>query len=155
MDSGDIIIKNKINVEEVDTAQSLEIKGGQAGGELLSNILQNYVDGNIKLQKQDDAMKTICSFVKKEDGEIKIDFENITPEKILEMKNKWRAYYPWPGIFFFLKHKIHNEEKIIRVKINAFNLKENSLEKCIERVIPEGKKEISFEDFKRGYLTSK
>jgi methionyl-tRNA formyltransferase len=146
MDSGEIIIKNKIQIHELDTVQTLEIKAGQIGGELVSHILLDYIGGNIKLQKQDDTQKTICKFVKKEDGEIKL------ADNLQEIKNKWRAYYGWPGIFFFLKHNTHGIEKHIRVKISAFNLKENSLEKCIERVIPEGKKEISFEDFKRGYL---
>ena len=78
--------------------------------------------------------------------------ELISSEKLSEIKNAWRAYFGWPGIFFFLKHKINNEERFIRVKITNFNIKENSLEKCILKLTPEGKKEISFEDFKRGYL---
>jgi methionyl-tRNA formyltransferase len=146
MDSGDILIKNKIEISELDTAQSLELKAGQVGGELIANILPDYIDNNIKLQKQDDDKKTVCTFIKKEDGEIKLT------DNLQEIKNKWRAYYGWPGIFFFLKHIVHDEEKIIRIKISGFNLKENSLDKCILRVIPEGKKEISFDDFKRGYL---
>ncbi len=154
MDSGDIIIKNKLNIEDYDTAQSLELKAGSAGGELISNILEDYINGNIKLQKQDNDKKTICKFIKKEDGEMKLSVEElvnpelISEEKLLEIKNAWRAYYGWPGIFFFLKHS----DKIMRFKISSFNTKENSLEKCVERVIPEGKKEISFEDFRRGYL---
>ncbi len=160
MDSGDIIIKNKIEITEVDTTQSLELKAGQVGGELLFNILPDYVAGNIKLSAQKDEDKTICKFVKKEDGEIKLSPQElkgeveISDEKILGIKNKWRAYYPWPGIFFFLKHKIHNEEKLIRFKISEFNIKGNNLGECILRLIPEGKKEITFQDFKRGYLES-
>lgn len=146
MDSGDIIIKNKINIDELDTVQSLEIKAGQVGGELVSNILQDYVSGNLKLQKQDDTQKTICKFVKKEDGEIKLT------DDLQEIKNKWRAYFGWPGIFFFLKHNVHGIEKIIRIKISSFDVRGDSLDQCILKVIPEGKKEISFQDFKRGYL---
>lgn len=148
MDSGDIIIKNKIDIEELDTVQTLEIKAGQAGGELLSNILEDYINNNIKSKVQDHAKKTICKFVKKEDGEIKLT------DDIQEIKNKWRAYFGWPGIFFFLKHRIHNEEKLVRFKISDFDLKGDNLEECILKLIPEGKKEISYPDFKRGYLES-
>lgn len=162
MDSGDIIIKNKIDITELDTTQSLELKAGQVGGELLFNILPDYVGGNIKSVMQDESSKTICKFIKKEDGEIKLSIQEIlveiSREKLSEIKSKHRAYYPWPGIFFFLKHKIHSEEKEIRIKISEVNLNNSSsdgaqkLEDIILKVIPEGRKEISFEDFKRGYL---
>ena len=163
MDSGDIIIKNKIEITEIDTVQSLEIKAGQIGGELLSNILPEYVSGNIKLIKQKDEDKTICKFVKKEDGEIKLSPQELGGEaeistaKLKELKNKWRAYFGWPGVFFFVKHETGDGEKLIRIKISKVNLQKiesvkNRLENIIETVIPEGKKEITFQDFKRGYL---
>ncbi len=167
MDSGDIIIKNKINIDNADTSQTLEIKAGQVGGAILSDILTDYVGGNIKSIPQDNNKATFCKFVKKEDSEIKINVkelsgaENIALEKILEIKNKYRAYTPWPGIFFFLNHM----DKDIRVKINKVELEmtenilnkiENNtpldLEDVIISVTPEGKKEMSFGDFKKGYV---
>ena len=152
MDTGDIIIKNKIMVDVLDTSQSLEIKCGQAGGELILKILKDYIDGNIKLIKQNVSDKSICHFIKKEDGEIKISkqeiLESLPTSKLEKIKDAWRAFYPWPGIFFFLEEG----DKRIRFKVTEFDLTKETFAKCVKKIIPEGKKEIAFEDFKRGYL---
>ena len=146
MDSGPILIKQSLDMSMLDTAQSLELKAGQIGGELLSQIIPHYVDGTLIPKEQNHAEATICKFIEKSQGEIKLT------DNIEEIKNKWRAFYPWPGIFFFIKHKIHDEEKDLRIKISEFNLLEENIETCIIKVIPEGKSEMTFEDFKRGYL---
>ena len=145
MDSGPILIKQKLGMNMLDTAQSLELKAGQMGGELLSQIIPYYIDGSLTLTPQNNDEATICKFIEKSQGEIKLSND------IEEIKNKWRAFYPWPGIFFFINHKVHNEEKILRIKISAFDLLAENIGTCILKVIPEGKSEMSFEDFKRGY----
>lgn len=165
MDHGPILIQSKIENKIIDTAQSLELLSGQLGGELLIQILPHYINGNINLIEQDHSKATICKFLEKSQGEIQVkmnlnhtdhhggkdDFEII--------KNKYRALYPWPGIYFYFEHKTKNKEgveesKKIRVKITKLNLMGTNLDECIEKVIPEGKSEITWEDFKRGYLNN-
>jgi hypothetical protein len=51
--------------------------------------------------------------------------------------NKYRAFYGWPGTYFFKNNK--------RIKITKAKYENDSF--IIERVIPEGKKEISYSDF--------
>jgi methionyl-tRNA formyltransferase len=126
---------------------------GQVGGELLIQILPHYFDGSLKLQEQDHSKATICKFIEKSQGEIELpsttDTEEITLDKINIIKRKYRALYPWPGIFFFHTHL----DKNIRVKINKINLNADTLDTLIETLTPEGKHEMSWSDFQHGYLT--
>ena len=55
--------------------------------------------------------------------------------------NKYRAFYGWPGVFFFAEKKC----KKLRIKISEAIYENNSF--VIKRVIPEGKKEIDYIDF--------
>jgi methionyl-tRNA formyltransferase len=142
MDTGDILVQGILDINLEDTALTLKHKCGNYGATLIVNCLDAYINGNIKLIKQNDDEATICKFIKKEDGEVKL-IDNLN-----EIKNKYRAYYPWPGIFFF--HDL--DGKIIRVKISSIKLNSNNLDDLIEKVIPEGKKEMSWNDFKNGYI---
>jgi methionyl-tRNA formyltransferase len=144
MDAGEILVQSKIFPRDIATIKELEIECGQAGGELLSQVLDYYLMGNLKLIEQDNSQATICKFVRKEMGEIKLT------DNINEIKNKYRAYYGWPGIYFF---HIHNDKQI-RVKITKINLEKESdnILDIIEKVIPEGKSEMTFEEFQRGYF---
>ena len=70
-----------------------------------------------------------------------------------EVQRKFRALTPWPGIYFFINHK----EKNVRVKVTDVDLTLSGTETLVAKdvilkVVPEGKHEISFEDFVRGYL---
>jgi methionyl-tRNA formyltransferase len=150
MDAGDILIKNKIPLGDTDTSSTVEIMTGQVGGQMVSDILLDYVNGHIKSIKQDESLATYCKFVAKSEGEIHGLFTDLyqaeVKEKIIEIQNKYRAYTPWPGIFFLYQG--------IRIKINQINLNKNisSIDELILTVTPEGKKEISWEDYKRGYI---
>ncbi|MDQ5957322.1 MAG: methionyl-tRNA formyltransferase [Patescibacteria group bacterium] len=141
MDHGPILIKNKIILEELDTAQSLELRSGAIGGDMLSNIIKNYVNGHLIPVEQNHDNATYCKMIEKGEGEISLT------DNIEQVKNKWRAFYPWPSLFFFVNHN----DKNVRIKISKFNLLADTLDVAIEKVIPEGKTEMSFEDFKRGY----
>jgi methionyl-tRNA formyltransferase len=68
---------------------------------------------------------------------------DLSGDPLLNYK-KIRAYDEWPGAYFFLDRN----GKQIRVKITDAEYKNGSL--SILRVIPEGKKEMSYEDFLRG-----
>ncbi len=167
MDAGDIIIKNKIIMDDDDTAGTVEIRAGQLGGQMISDILIDFVNGNVKTIKQDESLATFCKFVDKSEGEV----QGLTlalsqgegTNAIKEIQNKYRAYTPWPGIFFYMHPALPLgkvpkaegvESKGVRIKINKINMSKNisSYDELILRVTPEGKKEISWQDFKRGYL---
>lgn len=107
------------------------------GGALLAEVLPKWLAGEITPVEQDHTSATFCTKITKEMGEISLTddpYQNFL---------KICAFDGWPGTFFFTeKNGIR-----IRVKIVAAELENGSLK--ILRVIPEGKKEMSYEDFIR------
>jgi methionyl-tRNA formyltransferase len=107
------------------------------GGKLLAEIIPEWLNG-LKAFPQDHSRATFTKKISKEDGLI-----DLSGDPLLNYK-KIRAYDEWPGAYFFLDRN----GKQIRVKITDAEYKNGSL--SILRVIPEGKKEMSYEDFLRG-----
>jgi methionyl-tRNA formyltransferase len=142
MDHGPILIQSMLDINNNDTSHTVEIKSGQAGGELLSQIFESYTSGHLIAKEQDHSIATFCKFVNKADGEVSLK------DDVEIVKNKFRAYTPWPGIFFM---HMHNENNI-RVKISAINFEAEDIDTIIQKVIPEGKSEMTFESFKNGYI---
>lgn len=147
MDHGPILVQNALQIDKQATAGTLEVTCGQIGGELLIQALPGYVEGNLIPIEQDHSKATFCKKIEKEMGEIKLS------DSAKEVRNKFRALTPWPSLYFFQKHNNKN----IRVKINSINLineiDDATLAKeIILTVTPEGKKEIDFASFLRGYV---
>ena len=55
---------------------------------------------------------------------------------------KWNAHHGWPGSYFF----IEKGGKKIRISIKDVDYKDGEL--IINKVVPEGKKEMTFAEFK-------
>ncbi len=146
MDHGPLLVQSSIPIRKEDTTGTLEVSSGMAGGDLLVQILPHYLEGILIPKEQDHSLATFCKKIRKEQGEI------LLTDTSLLLLRKWQALTPWPGIFFFFTH----HDKQMRVKISAINIykvnEETLAQECLAKVIPEGKKEMSFEDFKRGYM---
>ena len=139
MDHGPILSQEIVSYDKWPTKEIVRNELAQKGGEALSKIIPMWLSGEILEQEQDHLSATYTKKIVKADGEIFLDD--------LPYKNflKIQAYNPWPGAFFFVKHG----DKKTRVKITSAKFEDNKL--IIERVIPEGKKEMSYEDFNRGF----
>jgi len=135
LDSGPIIAKKEIKIDIDETKKEIKEKLISEGAKLLVEYLPKISEGNLQLTYQNEDDATFCKKIKKEDGEIDINSDPI------KNYNKYRAFYGWPGIYFF---KIKNNKKI-RVKITK--AKYENGEFIIEKVIPEGKKEIGYSEF--------
>ena len=155
MDSGPVYIQTEIPTPSGANAdwdtETIERICGRAGAELIVQILPFIIEGSLKPIAQDSSRATFCKFIKKEQGEIKTLTEYLTKNKNIdsvfdkeELRRKWRAMRPWPGVFFFIKHA----DKSIRIKINSIDLDTGA----VLRVTPEGKNEMDWESFERGYL---
>ncbi len=125
LDSGPILALEKVKIDINDTKDTLKNKLIKIGGELLYKILPDIIEERIKGKIQNEEDATFCKKIKKEHGEINPN------GNAQENWNKYRAYYGWPGIFFFKDGK--------RIKITKARYENDSF--IIERVIPEGKKE--------------
>lgn len=137
LDSGPIIAQQIESISIVDTKESLRNRLIAIGVEMLADIIPKIQSGDIDPKIQDESQATHCSKIKKEDGQI-----DPSGDAWINY-NKYRAFEGWPGVFFFTEHN----NKTIRVKIRKARYENDSF--IIERVVPEGKKEISYEDFLR------
>lgn len=137
LDSGPILAEKEIPIEIETTKNELRKKLINLGAETLSEILPDLIEQKIKPIPQDESMATFCKKIKKEDGLLDLNGD------AKENYNKYRAFYDWPGVFFF----IERNNKKIRIKITKAKYENDSF--IIERVIPEGKKEIDYKDFVR------
>lgn len=147
MDTGPILVQTAFIINMESTAGSLEVECGQLGGELLVQVLPHYMEGTLTPKDQSKEGSTVCKKITKELGEITLTTNGA------EVQRKFRALTPWPSVYFFIEHK----EKQMRVKVTGVNLTligSDTLvaSDVITKVIPEGKHEMAFEDFKRGYL---
>jgi len=93
IDTGDILSQYNIPVDEDETGGSLFTKLAKIGGDLLSDTLTGYLQGNILPVPQGDSPTPYAPMLKKSDGEL--DFS----KSIAYLDRQIRAYHPWPGTF--------------------------------------------------------
>lgn len=131
VDHGPIIAQEKIELQgneySKDTGKELFI----LGADMLCKIIPKWLDNEINVLEQNHNQATFTKKITKQDGEINLADE----PKILWAK--WRAYYPWPGLYFFKDEK--------RIKINQADFIDDKF--IIKKVTPEGGKEIDFNLF--------
>ena len=102
---------------------------------MLVMVIPLWVNGRITPHIQDHAEATYCKKITKEDGllDLTVDaYQNLL---------KIRAYEGWPGTYAFF----HKDGKKIRVKICDAHI--DGTELIIDKVIPEGKRDMSYSDF--------
>lgn len=135
LDSGPILAEEVVLIHIDDTKDTLRSILTERGALLLAQLLPSVYTQKLSPRIQDEARASFCTKIKKEDGEIDPAGDAQTNY------NKYRAYYGWPGVYFF----IEKQGKKIRIKITQASYENNSF--VIKRVIPEGKKEVSYSDF--------
>jgi len=139
MDEGPVLSQEKVHIPDwPPTKTYLYNLLGKIGGELLADILPKWLSGEIEATPQDHAEATYTKIIKKTDG--LIDKDVLSYENYL----KYLAYEGWPGTFFFLK----DGEKEVRIKIAKASFENGQFK--IEKVIPEGKKEMEYSSYLRG-----
>jgi methionyl-tRNA formyltransferase len=139
MDHGPLLAQEKTTVEEWPPyANELEITLAHQGGSLLARVLPGWIAGTVHEVPQEHDKATYCKKITKADGLINL---SDTPE--LNMR-KVRAFCGWPHAYMMYPYNGKN----IRVIITRATIEHGEF--VPQMVIPEGKKEMSFEDFKRG-----
>lgn len=139
MDHGPIVAQEKVTVNEWPTYKEFEETMAKVGGKLLAKVLPEWVAEQIHEHEQDHSAATYTKKITKEDGLI-----NLKDDPYLNFR-KIQAYHGWPRAYFFAEQN----SKQIRVKITSASFKDGKL--TIEKVVPEGSKEMAWEDFSRGY----
>ena len=121
--------------------QELHDRSATEGANLLADLLPAYLAGKLIPVEQDHSMATYTQKIEKADGQL-----DLTGDPEINYR-KVRAFTPWPGVFFFIK----KDNRELRVSIKKARLENGQL--IIEKVVPEGKKEMDWASFQRGYLS--
>lgn len=99
MDTGDIILKQEVEIGENETTGELWDKLSKIGGELLVKTLKLIEQGNAPREKQGDNF-TMAPMLKKEIAQI--NWESMSAEQI---HNLIRGLNPIMGAYTFFNHK--------------------------------------------------
>lgn len=135
MDHGPIIAQQKVTIIDWPPySNDLEEILARTGANLLSETLPLWIEGKIEEKEQNHNIATYCQKISKTDAELDL---NDSPELNLR---KIRAYHTWPGAYF-----IDNNKRIIVKRAHI----ENG-ELVMDRVVPEGKKEMGYKDYING-----
>ncbi len=139
VDHGPIVAQEKISIPNWPIKGSeLEEILGILGGKLLVKTIPEWMTGNITPNPQDHDQATYTKKITKESGHINLYTD---PER---MYRKIRAFDIWPRAYF-ISPRNGTEMRIVVTDAKIENGKLIPL-----RVIPEGKKEMLYEDFLRG-----
>lgn len=129
LDAGDVIAELRTEISATETAPELRARLSILGCKLLIETLPKIFTGEITHTIQDESLATKCGKFTKADAEIHPD-----QDQPIEMWRKYRSYYAWPKVWF-----MHGEK---RHKVTQARFENNTF--VIEKVIPEGEKEISW-----------
>ncbi|MBU1176910.1 methionyl-tRNA formyltransferase [Patescibacteria group bacterium] len=146
MDHGPIVSQMKIDIEPSENYKDLEKRLSQESGSFLIKILPQYLNNKIKPQIQNESEASYTKILSREQGEIDLN------KSAKEIERMIKAFYPWPGTWFYLNKK---RIKIIKAK-TSIKKQETSIKTgkdflILELVQPEGKKTMTGEEFFRGY----
>jgi methionyl-tRNA formyltransferase len=159
MDSGDVLLQQEFDIEDNDTAETLEARLSEAGAELALRAIEEIETGSVHATPQDDAHASYARKLIKDDG--RIDWSK--PAQVI--RNRVRGFYPWPGchtVFSgtFLKVIKCSVEPSSVVRLPSSVISADGPgplvgtgDACLRllEVQPEGKKPMSGADFVRGY----
>ncbi len=126
LDAGPVIREQRTFIDSNETHEELRNRLIPMGADLLVSLINEH---DYEGKEQDEEHMTHCGKTKKQDG--LVDPINDAPQ---ELWNKYRAYYGWPGIYYL-------DQDGKRVKITKARFENNKF--VIERITPEGKKEIT------------
>ena len=99
LDTGDMLEKAEIVLDEKETGGSLFDKLSALGGELILSTLEKMENGTITRTPQGDSTTSYAKMLKKTMGEIDWHMEAVKIERLI------RGLNPWPSAYTSLKGK--------------------------------------------------
>ncbi len=144
MDHGDILAQESYTITEKDHQKKLYHKLGTIGVDLFIKYINSYLEGSLKLTPQNHAHATYCTKFEKSSAEITRDMTERQKFSIA------RTFMINPIAYTVLKN---TNGSAFRLKITSAIWRDGKM--LIERVIPEGKREMSYEEFLRGWKGDK
>jgi methionyl-tRNA formyltransferase len=99
MDTGDILLQERMPILPEDTAGSLSVRLAERGADLMIRTLKGLESGEIIPVPQDHAQATLAPILDKEAGEI--DWTR----PAVHILNRIRGLSPWPGAYTFYQEE--------------------------------------------------
>ncbi|MBU1292762.1 methionyl-tRNA formyltransferase [Patescibacteria group bacterium] len=134
LDAGEVLGTEKVAILPTETTKELRARLVIIGARLLVSLLPDFESGSLVGTVQDETLATFSGKLRKEDGRLSL---------LGDPKQNWniyRAFAESPGTHFFMS----KEDKQLRVKLLSAVFENNVFTPV--RVVPEGKKEMAYQD---------
>ena len=165
LDTGDMILKEKVPISEKETNENLFEKLGVVGGDLLIQTLEQIQSGTAIYEKQGESPTPYAKMIQKDMGLIDWNKEASVIERQI------RGMNPWPSAYTHLGNKtlkiwaadiiadtVENSElqpgEILLVDKKNIVVKAKNGALALTEIQLEGKKRMSTEAFLLGYKVS-
>ena len=127
MDTGDIFLQRKINIEQKDDALTLSHRLSILGAKLLLETISQLKTGTLIPMPQNHSKASYAPALKKEDG--RIDWK----KDAQDIHSQIRGTLPWPGAFTNLENKL-----LKLFKSQVVECKSQDIPGKISQINPEG-----------------
>ena len=159
IDTGDMLLKVTIPIEEKETGGSYHDKLSAAGAKLCVEAMKQAEAGTLQPEKQDDSLSCYAKMLNKQLGEIDWTKDAVTIERLV------RGLNPWPSAYSHLHGKtikiwladVLDKEyegepgQVVEVTKEALVIRTGKGALAVKELQLEGKKRMAAGDFLRGY----
>lgn len=106
LDTGDMILKEEVVIEDNDILETLHEKLAKAGGKLIVETMGQLEAGTAPRTPQNESEATFTRQIRKEDGIINWG------DDASKIRNQIRGFNPWPGAFTYYAGKMFKMWKV-------------------------------------------
>ena len=159
LDTGDMLTKVIVPIEDTDTGESLFDKLAEAGAKLLIETIPQIEAGTVTPMPQDDSLSTYAKMIKKEMGLIDWKKEAVVLERLVRGMNSWPSAYThfngktlkvWEaGVE--LKEAKAEPGTVVEVTKNSIKVQTGQDLLVLKQIQLEGKKRMDVASFLLGY----
>ncbi|HEX3077660.1 MAG TPA: methionyl-tRNA formyltransferase, partial [Lachnospiraceae bacterium] len=163
IDTGDMLKKVEVPIEDDETGQTLHDKLSVAGAKLLVETLVELQNGTAIRQKQDDSLSNYVSILTKTIGSIDFSKSAVEIERLIRGLNPWPSAYTslngktlkiWSAKVMDMEADGENGQ-IIDVTKDAILVKTGNGILALKEIQLEGKKRMTVDAFLRGFSIEK
>lgn len=159
LDTGDMLLKDKVAITEEMTTEELHDKLMAMGGKLLAETVDGLANGTITPEKQDDTISNYAGMLNKETGHIDWSKSAVEIHNLIRGLNSWPVAWSMKDgkNYKFWRTKVENSNSdktpgtVVELRKNSFCIAtgEGMLE--VLEIQPPSKKRMSAGDLLRGH----
>ncbi len=159
LDTGDMLLKKEVAIDEKETGESLHDKLMAVGAELIVEALPKIEKGELVPVKQDERLSCYAKRLSKDMGRIDFQKDALSIERLVRGLNSWpSAYTLYKGktLKIWEADVVPMEENrepgsVVRVSKDYFDIATGEGALRVKSLQLEGKKRVSAKDFLLGY----